>query len=259
MILSYFLLNFTIKKNIFVVTCSKVKYYQTSSIGRADVLKSNSNINQDDVTKLFDFVTLSKSLVAITGAGISTSSGIPDYRGPEGSYSKGHKPMVHQDFMKYPLSRKRYWARSMFGWKRFLEAKPNDAHYALSNLESNGLLKCIITQNVDRLHQQSGSQNVYDLHGRNDRVRCMSCQSIYSRRIIQQSLVDLNPSFLLQHSHVMLTADAMRADGDMELNDADFNQMEIPCCMKCGGVLKPDVVFFGDNVPLDRVDAIHVQ
>lgn len=150
-----------------------------------------------EVEQLVEFVRTRSNLIAITGAGISTSSGIPDYRGPNGSYRRGHKPMLHSEFMTSERNRKRYWARSMVGFVDFNSAKPNDAHMSLAQLESSSVLKHIITQNVDRLHSKAGSQSVTDIHGRIDRVRCQtpSCQSIMSRRILQQALVGLNPAF----------------------------------------------------------------
>lgn len=151
----------------------------------------------DEVKKLVEFVQTRSNLIAITGAGISTSSGIPDYRGPNGSYRRGHKPMLHSEFMTSERNRKRYWARSMVGFVDFNSAKPNDAHVSLAQLESSSILKHIITQNVDRLHSKAGSQSVTDIHGRIDRVRCQtpSCQSVMSRRILQQALIGLNPAF----------------------------------------------------------------
>jgi len=151
----------------------------------------------DEVKKLVEFVQTRSNLIAITGAGISTSSGIPDYRGPNGSYRRGHKPMLHSEFMTSERNRKRYWARSLVGFVDFNSAKPNDAHVSLAQLESSSILKHIITQNVDRLHSKAGSQSVTDIHGRIDRVRCQtpSCQSVMSRRILQQALIGLNPAF----------------------------------------------------------------
>lgn len=154
-----------------------------------------------EVEQLVEFVRSRSNLIAITGAGISTSSGIPDYRGPNGSYRRGHKPMLHSEFMTSEHNRKRYWARSMVGFVDFNSAKPNDAHVSLAQMESSSILKHIITQNVDRLHSKAGSQAVTDIHGRIDRVRCQtpSCQSVMSRRILQQALVGLNPVFTATH------------------------------------------------------------
>lgn len=224
---------------------------QTSSL-----LDSLPLPKQDDIDLLLDFFRKSSYLVAITGAGTSTNSGIPDYRGPEGSYKKGHKPMAHQEFVNQELSRQRYWARSLVGWNRFSLAQPNDAHLSLARLESHGKLKAIVTQNVDRLHQRAGARNVIDLHGRIDRVKCLQCAQSISRRVVQQALLGLNPHFHAIIQHMQRTQHLMRADGDMELEAKDCGKLVVPKCQKCSGVLKPDVVFFGDNVPPDRVAEI---
>jgi len=223
----------------------------TSSL--LEVLPSPSN---HEIERLVDFFRDSSYLVAITGAGTSTNSGIPDYRGPEGSYKKGHKPMAHQEFISEEFSRQRYWARSMAGWNRFSLAKPNDAHFSLATLESHGKLKATVTQNVDRLHQHAGARNVIDLHGRIDRVKCLNCGQSTSRRVIQQALLSLNPHFHTIFQQMQQNQHRMRADGDMELDQKDYANLVVPKCQKCSGVLKPDVVFFGDNVPLDRVNQI---
>lgn len=220
------------------------------------LLDSLPQPKQDDIDLLLDFFRKSSYLVAITGAGTSTNSGIPDYRGPEGSYKKGHKPMVHQEFVNQEFSRQRYWARSMVGWNRFSLAQPNNAHLSLARLESQGKLKAIITQNVDRLHQRAGSRNVIDLHGRIDRVKCLQCDQSASRRVVQQSLLGLNPQFRATIQQMQKNQHLMRADGDMELEAKDYANLVVPKCQKCSGVLKPDVVFFGDNVPADRVAEI---
>ncbi|CAM9892993.1 unnamed protein product, partial [Discosporangium mesarthrocarpum] len=138
--------------------------------------------------------------VVLTGAGISTDSGIPDYRGPNGSYSRGHKPMMHDEFIRSEKNRKRYWARSVFGWNSFANARPNNAHYALANLESQGRIKGVITQNVDSLHQMAGSSEVLHLHGRNDKVKCLSCGFKSSRHQHQDSIARLNAHWVAANS-----------------------------------------------------------
>lgn len=230
------------------------------SIVRFNSIRSHSRkfnavslLSYDEVAdELSNFIKSCSHLISITGAGCSTDSGIPDYRGPTGSYSLGHKPMIHSDFVNKELSRKRYWARSMVGYKQFGNAQPNKAHLTLAQLEQVSILKAIITQNVDRLHQKAGSNNVVDLHGRNDVVRCLSCNTTSSRRIIQQQICDLNPSY--DHLFKQLEkGNIIRADGDADLVITDYSQFTIPACLACGGVLKPDVVFFGDSVPITNV------
>lgn len=183
-------------------------------------------------------------VVVLTGAGVSTDSGIPAYRDEEGRW-KQTAPMQFRDFVGSELSRQRYWARSMVGWARMAHAQPNDAHRALSAMESRGMLRLLITQNVDGLHSAAGSENVVDLHGRLDRVICLGCQDVSARAELQARLERDNPEFLGQ-------AFVARADGDVELA-VDYERFRLSACAACGGVLKPDVVFFGENVPVPRV------
>jgi len=184
-------------------------------------------------------------VVVLTGAGVSTDSGIPAYRDEEGRW-KQPAPMQFRDFTGSELSRQRYWARSMVGWSRMAQAQPNEAHRALSDLERRGRLRLLITQNVDGLHSAAGSENVVDLHGRLDRVICLGCKSLSPRHELQARLVADNPEFLGQSF-------VARADGDVELA-VDYERFQLSACTVCGGVLKPDVVFFGENVPAPRVE-----
>lgn len=183
-------------------------------------------------------------VVVLTGAGVSTDSGIPAYRDEEGRW-KQNAPMQFRDFVGSELSRQRYWARSMVGWTRMADALPNAAHLALAEMERRGMLRLLITQNVDGLHSAAGSENVVDLHGRLDRVICLGCKSVTPRAELQARLVADNPEFLGQSF-------VARADGDVELA-VDYERFRLTACDACGGVLKPDVVFFGENVPAPRV------
>jgi NAD-dependent SIR2 family protein deacetylase len=196
---------------------------------------------------LQEFVERHRSLFVLTGAGCSTSSGIPDYRDADGKW-KRTPPVTYQGFVGDEATRRRYWARSLIGWRRFRQARPNDAHRALVRLETMGKSEVLLTQNVDRLHQAAGSARVIDLHGRLDRVRCMGCRRMMPREELQDELVRLNAGWF-----DLDAADA--PDGDADLDRADFSSFKIPSCPACCGVLKPDVVFFGENVPRDRVDA----
>ena len=166
-------------------------------------------------------------VVLISGAGLSTESGIPDYRSPKGSYSKGHKPMQHDEFVGSLAGQQRYWARSMVGWKSFSRARPNSGHIAVKELQQLGVLDAVITQNVDGLHSKAGSANVIDLHGRSDLVRCLACDSMESRAQFQERLEELNPDAESE-------ATDFRADGDAELQrgHADF---AVPTCARCSG------------------------
>jgi NAD-dependent SIR2 family protein deacetylase len=196
---------------------------------------------------LEEFVDRHRRLFVLTGAGCSTGSGIPDYRDADGQWKRA-QPVTFQAFMGGEKTRRRYWARSLLGWRRIRRAQPNDAHCALARLETKGGIELILTQNVDRLHQAAGSARVIDLHGRIDLVRCMVCERRSPREELQDELGRLNAEWL--------DLDATEApDGDADLEEVDFSSFVVPSCGRCGGVLKPDVVFFGENVPRDRVDA----
>ena len=184
-----------------------------------------------------------KSIVALTGAGISTDSGIPDYRG-QGRVAR--HPMTFDTFMGSQAAQIRYWARSYVGWSRIADAKPNAGHFAIASAERLGQVQQVITQNVDALHQAAGSKNVIDLHGRLDTVRCMKCGAPMTRVHMDELLRELNPQIEKDANH------EFTPDGDAEIEAAaDF---KIPSCPVCAGVLKPDVVFFGESVPQSRVE-----
>jgi NAD-dependent SIR2 family protein deacetylase len=196
---------------------------------------------------LEDFVDQHRRLFVLTGAGCSTGSGIPDYRDVHGQWKRA-QPVTFQAFMGDEKTRRRYWARSLVGWRRIRRARPNDAHRAIARLETMGRIELVLTQNVDRLHQAAGNARVIDLHGRIDLVRCVDCEARSAREDLQDELGRLNPGWL--------DIDAGEApDGDADLEGADFLSFAVPRCRRCGGVLKPDVVFFGENVPLNRIDA----
>jgi NAD-dependent SIR2 family protein deacetylase len=182
--------------------------------------------------------------VVLTGAGVSTDSGIPDYRGPG---SSARRPMTIAEFRSGPASRQRYWARSHIGWARIRDARPNGGHHALAELQAAGAVGTVITQNVDGLHSAAGSAPVIDLHGRLDTVACLDCGRRTARSELQRRLADLNPGF--EDRTAAPAADA--PDGDADL--ADTSSFVVADCRSCGGVLKPDVVFFGENVPAERV------
>ena len=195
---------------------------------------------------LTDFIDRAQRLFVLTGAGCSTASGIPDYRDSDGQW-KRTPPVTYQAFMGETATRQRYWARSLLGWPRFGLARPNGTHQALAALESRGKLQVLLTQNVDGLHQRAGSRNVIDLHGRLDLVRCMGCERRSEREGFQQQLLDANPGWESLEAGIA-------PDGDADL-ETDFSTFAVPDCPHCGGLLKPDVVFFGENVPRARVDA----
>lgn len=199
-----------------------------------------------DLAALTRFVLRHPRLFVLTGAGCSTESGIPDYRDARGAW-KRKPPVYYQEFVESVHARRRYWARSLIGWPSFAAAVPNDAHHALAALEAAGFVQQLVTQNVDGLHQQAGSRRVVDLHGRLDLVACLGCRAPRPRAAFQQTLAARNPAF------VRLSA-SIAPDGDADLEGVDFTAFAIPDCEDCGGVMKPDVVFFGESVPRSRVE-----
>ena len=183
-----------------------------------------------------------RSVVALTGAGLSTDSGIPDYRGPN---SPKRSPMTYQEFVSGPVAQRRYWARAHVGWRRLVDAAPNAGHQALAELERSGVMVGLITQNVDGLHEAAGQREMVALHGRVSHVVCLSCRQVSDRAELHAMLAKLNPGFAERSVPIA-------PDGDAVLDDVDG--FRIAGCFWCGGVLKPDVVFFGENVPRERVE-----
>jgi NAD-dependent SIR2 family protein deacetylase len=200
----------------------------------------------DDVSRLVAFVA-GGGVVVLSGAGISTESGIPDYRGPSGASLRRHAPMTYQAFRDDPVARRRYWARSHVGWRLMRTATPNTGHRAVAELERRGVVVGTITQNVDGLHQAAGSTAVVDLHGRLDRVVCLACGATSSRSDLRARLDEANREW-------RATVTAVNPDGDVDLPDDQLDGFEVVDCLRCGGLLKPDVVYFGENVPVDRVE-----
>jgi NAD-dependent SIR2 family protein deacetylase len=185
-------------------------------------------------------------VLVLSGAGISTESGIPDYRGEGGSLSR-HTPMTYQDFTASAPARRRYWARSHLGWRTFGRARPNAGHRAVAAFGRNGLLSGVITQNVDGLHQAAGSEDVVELHGSLARVVCLSCGALSPRRELARRLEEANPGFAP-------VAAGINPDGDADLTDEQVGDFRVVPCAVCDGILKPDVVFFGEAVPPRRVE-----
>jgi NAD+-dependent protein deacetylase sirtuin 4 len=189
-----------------------------------------------------------RRIVALTGAGCSTESGIPDYRGVDTPPRK-RPPIQHREFVDRPEMRRRYWARSMVGWPKIAAARPNPTHAALAALEHAGVVAGTITQNVDGLHQAAGSRAIVELHGALARVRCLACEVITSRAELQDRLRAANPTWTLDEGQ-----NEAAPDGDAELA-AEYEAFEVVDCIACGGVLMPDVVFFGGSVPRATLDA----
>jgi NAD-dependent SIR2 family protein deacetylase len=198
-----------------------------------------------DLAPVIDALSTGGVLV-LSGAGLSTESGIPDYRGEGGSLGR-HTPMTYQEFTASAQARRRYWARSHLGWRTFGRARPNAGHRAVATFQRHGLLKGVITQNVDGLHQAAGSNDVVELHGSLERIICLSCRAVTSRRDLAQRLEEANTGF-------EPVAAGINPDGDADLTDAQVGDFRVMPCVNCGGILKPDVVFFGESVPPPRVE-----
>ncbi|MGY1833930.1 NAD-dependent protein deacetylase [Blastococcus sp. SYSU DS0510] len=200
------------------------------------------------LTELTGLLAAGGTLV-LSGAGLSTDSGIPDYRGATGSLRR-HTPMTYQTFTRDPRGRHRYWARSFVGWRQIAEARPNAGHRAVAALQQAGAVADVITQNVDGLHQAGGARDVLELHGGLDRTVCLACGDVASRADLDVRLRTANPGFRPEPT------DEVNPDGDVELPDEELDGFVMVDCLACGrGPLKPDVVFFGETVPRDRVDA----
>ena len=185
-------------------------------------------------------------VLVLSGAGLSTESGIPDYRGAAGSLRK-HTPMTYEEFVGSPAGRRRYWARSHLGWRTIARARPNAGHLAVTRLHAAGRVTGVITQNVDGLHQAAGTPDVVELHGSLDRVICLGCRRTGPREELDRRLRAANPDFAAEASRI-------NPDGDVDLAEAEVRSFRLVDCADCGGVLKPDVVFFGENVPRPRVE-----
>jgi NAD-dependent SIR2 family protein deacetylase len=193
---------------------------------------------------LLDFILRHPRVLLLTGAGMSTASGIPDYRDKDG-VRRGTAPVQGPEFRKHDAVRRRYWARSMVGYPTLARAEPNGGHRALAALGEQGLFGGLMTQNVDGLHQKAGSTGVLELHGNIHQVVCLDCHAPFARAFVQGQLIDANPA--------MAGIKARAApDGDAHLEPASLAQFNIPWCVHCGGMLQPDVVFFGDGVPPER-------
>ncbi|MFI2475688.1 NAD-dependent protein deacetylase [Nocardia xishanensis] len=192
-------------------------------------------------------VLAGRRVAVLTGAGISTDSGIPDYRGPD---SPPRNPMTYQQFVGDAVFRQRYWARNHVGWRRMDAARPNQGHRALARLERLGIVTGLITQNVDLLHTKAGHRGVIDLHGVYARVRCLECSALISRMALADRLEAANPGFAEAAS-----ATGVEVAPDADAVVADTDSFRMVDCARCGGMLKPDIVYFGENVPKDRVAA----
>ncbi|XP_046737786.1 NAD-dependent protein deacylase Sirt4-like [Diprion similis] len=208
-------------------------------------------VGEKELSELESFIRNSNKICVLTGAGISTESGIPDYRSEGvGLYARSdRRPVLYKEFCESKETRRRYWARNYVGWPRFSSFIPNSTHKILKNLEDAGKVSYIVTQNVDNLHFKAGSKNVIELHGTAFRVTCLNCDHKISRYDLQKTLQQYNKDMKAE-------AQMMRPDGDVELSQDQIENFIVASCDNCGGILKPDIVFFGDNVPRERVDRV---
>jgi len=203
----------------------------------------------DEQERLHDLLRAG-GVAVLTGAGMSTDSGIPDYRGPSGSLQR-HTPMTYQEFTGSPEARRRYWGRSHVGWEHFRRARPNAAHRAVAALERAGCVDGVITQNVDGLDAAAGTRRLTEIHGNLDRVVCLHCGELTSRSELAERLREANPAFDARVAQFQ----ALNPDGDADLTDAQLEGFRTVGCRRCGqDALKADVVFFGETVPRDRVE-----
>jgi NAD-dependent SIR2 family protein deacetylase len=209
------------------------------------------NLN-DQLDHLSGFLNQHRRILVLTGAGLSTASGIPDYRDKDG-VRRGRTPIQGPDFRKSEAVRRRYWARSMAGWPTLAQATPNVGHRALAELEAAGRIDSLVTQNVDGLHQRAGSRRLIELHGNIHGVVCLECRTLYERAAIQEWLKEANPELA---ASAAAGADSVvpeaRPDGDAEVELDALQDFHMPSCERCGGTLQPDVIFFGDNIPPQR-------
>jgi NAD-dependent SIR2 family protein deacetylase len=208
-----------------------------------------SDSDSESIEQLRQWLSAHDRIFVLTGAGISTASGIPDYRGPDGLWKRS-APITYQAFIRDPAMRRRYWMRSFVGWPAVARVRPNRAHEALVQLEGQGRITTLVTQNVDGLHARAGQREVIDLHGRIDQVICLDCRARVARADVQRILADANPQWTNPTA-------AIAPDGDADFEHAAVGGFRPPLCAGCGGLLKPDVVFFGENVPRERVAAAH--
>jgi NAD-dependent SIR2 family protein deacetylase len=218
-------------------------------VGAMDISAALAVVPEFDALEaLADFAARHRRLFVLTGAGCSTDSGIPDYRDANGDW-KRPAPVNYRAFMDEEATRRRYWARSLIGWRTMGRARPGAAHQALAQLETAGRIELLLTQNVDGLHDAAGSRRTIDLHGRIDTVRCMACEARMPRAELQAELLRRNPDWGALDAHAA-------PDGDADLQGMDFSGFDVPACQHCdAGLLKPDVVFFGESVPRERVVA----
>lgn len=233
--------------------CLSICVNKLSSSAKLSFVPEHEPATTQEVKQLEQLIRECSSVLVLTGAGISTESGLPDYRSAGvGLFARtNHKPITIQEFVKYPDRRRAYWARNFVAWDTFSSFKPGIAHRTLTDWQTYGKVSRIITQNVDRLHQKAGSRNVIELHGNSYTVACQSCDYSILRQDFQTQLLHHNLGW---EKELQKQSASIRPDGDVMLEEHDIQCFKVPDCPLCGGLLKPTVVFFGENVPKSVVD-----
>jgi NAD-dependent deacetylase sirtuin 4 len=224
-----------------------------ASLGRIDPVDRDNPVARDERIDRLCQLAAGGDVAILSGAGLSTESGIPDYRSPEG-LSRARRPIHGPDFVRSETSRRRYWARAMLGWDSMRAATPNAGHRALAALEARGIVSRIVTQNVDRLHHKAGSVRALELHGALAEVGCLACGAIEDRDALQARLLALNPGWT-----AAARAEGIAPDGDADVESERIDRFVIAACERCGGVLKPRVVFFGENVTASVVNEAYAE
>ncbi|XP_044028661.1 NAD-dependent protein lipoamidase sirtuin-4, mitochondrial isoform X2 [Siniperca chuatsi] len=237
---------------ILILHTAPVRRASSVPAGVLSFVPACSTTDAHSLELLQDFVSRARRLFVISGAGLSTESGIPDYRSEGvGLYARtDRRPMQHVEFVHSAKSRQRYWARNFVGWPQFSSRQPNSAHKVLQRWEERGKLHWLVTQNVDALHSKAGQKRLTELHGCAHRVMCLGCGAISAREELQTRFVALNPDWRAQ-------AGAVAPDGDVFLEDEQVLHFRVPSCEDCGGILKPAVTFFGDTVNKGTVQSVH--
>ncbi|XP_054169277.1 NAD-dependent protein deacylase Sirt4-like [Oppia nitens] len=222
-----------------------------------EFVPKHRKVTNIEIKLLQQFMDSTDRVLVLTGAGISTESGIPDYRSEGvGLYDrKGHKPIQYQDFLRSDDIRRRYWARNYCGWTRFSSFEPNVGHKCLAEWERRRRVHTVVTQNVDRLHYKAGSENVIEIHGNAFVVKCLYCRYRVSRYLFQQILKQLNEDIIT--NDILNQSNTLRPDGDIDIDSKFMQQFRYPSCPRCDGLLKPDIIFFGDNVSKDVVNDVN--
>lgn len=242
--MSKLLISFCFRKNVQI-------FFRSHSHHTHSFVPANRPVLEEELYILRKFLRRTDRLFVMTGAGVSTESGIPDYRSEKvGLYARtDHRPVQYQEFLKSADRRQKYWARNFVAWPTFSSFQPNICHESLAQWEREGRLSWLVTQNVDALHTKAGSRRVTELHGCSHRVHCLNCSHKMTRPAMQNLITDWNPGWNIESVDIA-------PDGDVQLKDEQVKEFKVPPCPNCGGILKPEIIFFGDNVARPTVDFV---